>query len=86
MKKILFILLSVLLLCSCEKSAQDNLRTTNKEIEVEFLFEVDGISVYRFYDFGRAVYFTNRKGETTYTDVVATGKSSYIHTVQCLNE
>lgn len=31
--------------------------------EIEFLFEADGVKVYRFYDGGRNVYFTNTKGD-----------------------
>ena len=32
------------------------------KFKVEKLFVVDSITVYRFYDQGNAIYFTNRKG------------------------
>jgi hypothetical protein len=35
----------------------------NKTYEVDYLFEHDGCKVYRFYDRGNYVYFTNCRGE-----------------------
>lgn len=35
----------------------------NKTYDVDYLFEHDGCKVYRFYDRGNCVYFTNCKGE-----------------------
>lgn len=85
MKKIIFIVLSVLSLVSCSENKGINVPTSDSinEIKVEKLFVVDGITVYRFYDYycGRVVYFTNKKGEvkahapatkTTRTKVVET--------------
>lgn len=65
MKKIIFIALSVLLLVSCSENKGINVPKSESinEIKVEKLFVVDGITVYRFYDGGRAVYFTNKKCE-----------------------
>lgn len=37
----------------------------NKTYKVEYLFEHDGCKVYRFYDHGNYVYFTNCEGNTT---------------------
>jgi hypothetical protein len=37
----------------------------NKTYQVEFLFEHDGCKVYRFYDNGNRVYYTNCNGEIT---------------------
>lgn len=64
MKKIILIL-SVVLLTGCFKDSQS---TTSEGIEfqVEFLFEKDGVRVYRFFDGGHARYFTT-KGETMTT-------------------
>lgn len=36
----------------------------NKTYNVDYLFEHDGCKVYRFYDRGHYVYFTNCSGET----------------------
>lgn len=65
MKKIIFIVLSVLSLVSCSENKGINVPTSDSinEIKVEKLFVVDGITVYRFYDCGRAVYFTNKNGK-----------------------
>lgn len=35
----------------------------NKTYQVDYLFEHEGCKVYRFYDKGNYVYFTNCKGE-----------------------
>ena len=43
----------------------------NKTYTVDFLFEHDGCKVYRFYDYGNHVYFTNCNG-----DVTSIGKDS----------
>lgn len=37
----------------------------NSTYVVDYLFEHDGVKVYRFKDEGRYVYFTNRGGEVT---------------------
>lgn len=68
MKKIILfvsIIVSVIfLLVSCNENKGTNVPTSNSinEIKVEKLFDVDGITVYRFYDGDRVVYFTNKKG------------------------
>jgi hypothetical protein len=46
----------------CSKEAQTT-EIIGNGVNVEFLFEKDGIKVYRFYDGGRTHYFTS-KGET----------------------
>lgn len=37
-----------------------------KDYDVKFLFECNGVKVYRFYDSGNNVYFTNANGTTSY--------------------
>ncbi len=63
MKKIILFVLVIFLFVSCDNKGI-NVPTSNSidEIKVEKLFVADGITVYRFYDGGRAVYFTNKKG------------------------
>lgn len=66
MKKIILLFVSVIfLLVSCNENKRINIPTLDSinEIKVEKLFVLDGITVYRFYDCGRVVYFTNKKGE-----------------------
>lgn len=66
MKKIILLFVSVIfLLVSCNENNKGvNVQTSDSinEIKVEKLFVVDGITVYRFYDGNRVVYFTNKKG------------------------
>ena len=85
MKKFLLLFMFFLLLSSCKKEAQEVYTTTNSEIRVDFLFEVDGVKVYRFSDNGHLVYFTNRTGETEYSYTTSNGRSPQTHRVQCLN-
>lgn len=66
MKKIILLFVSVIfLLVSCNENKGINVPTSDSinEIKVEKLFVVDGITVYRFYDGGRVVYFTNKNGK-----------------------
>lgn len=38
----------------------------NRDYEISYLFEHDGCKVYRFFDLGKAVYFTSCNGEANY--------------------
>ena len=71
MKKFTFLLAMVfsLVLSSCEKAGnpvQDN--GAKHDFDVQFLFETDGVKVYRFYDSGDYIYFTNCNGETSHNE------------------
>lgn len=63
---ILFVI-SLFLLSSCRagvpllNAPADN----NQSYNVQYLFEHDGCKVYRFYDYGNYVYFTNCTGNVT---------------------
>lgn len=70
MKKIIFllVLVSSLMLMACEKTgtpAQTD--GAKQDFDVQFLFEVEGVKVYRFFDAGYYIYFTNASGTTSYT-------------------
>ncbi len=59
---------SVFLLQSCgsvRMPISTHVPENNKNYEVDFLFEYDGCRVYRFYDRGNYVYFTNCNGEVS---------------------
>lgn len=65
MKKLIIVLSSIITFTGClEKPVSTT--TEGKGVQVEFLFEKDGIKVYRFWDGGNVHYFTNR-GETMTT-------------------
>ena len=65
MKKIILLFVSVtFLLVSCNWNKGISVPTSDSinKIKVEKLFVVDGVTVYRFHDGVRVVYFTNKKG------------------------
>ena len=68
MKKLLILFMSGLFLTSCEPVPGQKVEITEgpKGAKVEKLFTVDGITVYRFYDAGEIVYFTNATGTIKY--------------------
>lgn len=65
--KVLFAALACASLCGC--TVQRPLATApsdnNETYKVNYLFDHDGVRVYRFYDDGRYVYFTRPAGTTT---------------------
>lgn len=64
----------VLFLASCyyQRPVATENTYNNKDYKVDYLFEHDGCKVYRFYDRGNYIYFTNCNGETiTQTDSTA---------------
>jgi hypothetical protein len=78
--KFLILAAAFVTLTACEKPAQSvSAEGINGAFEVEFLFEKEGVRVYRFYDNGRNHYFTTR-GETITTQ--KSGKSHYDETIK----
>jgi hypothetical protein len=61
------LLLGSITLTSCLGEGIEREKTNNSEYDVTFLFEKDGIKVYRFFDGSHAHYFTS-SGETMTTD------------------
>ena len=49
--------------CATHIPLHEGKSQNNKTYEVDYLFEHDGCKVYRFYDRGNYVYFTNCRGE-----------------------
>lgn len=64
MKKVLFFALAVLIASCGNKGTYVPVTDSVDNFKVEKLFNVDGVTVYRFYDSGRGyVYFTNKTGK-----------------------
>lgn len=93
--KLLTIILAAVLCAVCLSGCEQTVKTptsvnqnTSTNYKVTLLFEVDGIKVYRFYD-GRAVYFTNANGKTSYdyttTHRVGNHTHSTTHHVESVN-
>ena len=57
-----------------------------KDYDVKFLFECNGVKVYRFIDDNTCVYFTDANGMTHYQYTTRTSKFSHTtHRVQSIN-
>jgi hypothetical protein len=64
MKYFLLLLMPVIVTgCAYQIPLKQGKSENNKTYEVDYLFEHDGCKVYRFYDRGNYVYFTNCRGE-----------------------
>lgn len=63
----LIVLGSILLFFSCytERALVTGPSQNNDTYRVDYLFEHDGCKVYRFYDMGSYVYFSNCSGDIT---------------------
>lgn len=67
MKYLLLLLVTSLFIVSCRvyvpisKTPSEN----NSTYTIDYLFEHEGVKVYRFLDEGRYVYFTNKASEVT---------------------
>lgn len=59
----ILVVAGVVMLTGCEKAAEAEIVTgAENDFRVSRLFTVDGCTAYRFYDNGRAIYYTNCKG------------------------
>jgi hypothetical protein len=60
----LFMVIALVILGSCAKpGVSAGVKTgTDANFEVEFLFEIDGVKIYRFYDAGYHRYFSIGEG------------------------
>ena len=68
MKKVIMIIAVAAILVGCKgKGTRVQISDSVDKFKVEKLFVVDSITVYRFYDNGNAIYFTNRKGRVDAT-------------------
>jgi hypothetical protein len=54
------IIFLMLILSSCAQEGISKRGTNNSNFDVAYLFEIDGIKVYRFYDEGRYHWFTSK--------------------------
>lgn len=80
MKVIIAILLSVVFV-GCTKPGHSVIPNDNRaDFEIEYLFECDGIKIYRFYDSGCYRYFTTGNGRMT-NSIYVSGKTIVDDTV-----
>lgn len=69
-------LLGLFAFSGCMKEPVSTEKSSNSQINVELLFEKDGVKVYRFEDGGRAIYYTDARGRTEWTTTQSNGKTS----------
>lgn len=86
MKKLMIACLLLVLTSCAEKGEPVSVSDSVSNFDVEKLFEVEGISVYRFYDGAQRVYFTNRKGEVYTEKTYTNGKATVKERTQTLCE
>ncbi len=58
------LLVPLLLLESCEVESQSKEKSSNPAVDVELVLEHDGVKVYRFWNGGRYIYYTDARGST----------------------
>ena len=66
--KVWLLVLSITLLGSCTKDPVATSSTNNPDVQVSLLFEHDGVKVYRFYDDGSYIYYTDARGSTMWRE------------------
>ena len=76
---IAFIMVGAMIFGACSNDPMSKERLGKDDVfEVEYLFEKDGVKVYRFEDGGRYHYFTSR-GETISIQQNSSGKTTTYH-------
>lgn len=71
----ILVVAGAVMLTGCEKAEEAEVVTgAENDFRVARLFTVDGCTAYRFYDNGRAIYYTNCEGSTAWK--VQNGKVS----------
>jgi hypothetical protein len=77
MKRVIPFLVIVVTGCAYQTPIVTTQPRNNTDYQVSYLFEHGGCKVYRFYDYGHTVYFTNCSGDTTaFTDSTVVRSSS----------
>ena len=92
MKKLLLVFLALICVSCAKEGTYVPSENAKADFNIEFLFECDGVKMYRFYDRGRYRYFTTGNGKMTdSTYVKNAGKSvvkvddTVIQYVECNN-
>lgn len=71
------------LVLGCAKDPVSKSSTNNSNISIDLLFEHDGVKVYRFFDNGHYIYYTDARGKTEW--VQKEGKTSRIVEVETVD-
>lgn len=71
-----FISVAYFLAAAGKTPALSSAQSTNREVNLELLFENDGVKVYRFSDYGHRIYYTDARGRTSWDDTRTSGKTT----------
>jgi hypothetical protein len=83
MKK-LILLTATICIFGCGRQAKELRSTDNPRINVELLFEHEGVKVYRFYDGLDTLYYTDARGSVEWIEY--RGKTSVKRRVETVEE
>lgn len=72
--KALVLLICAAAIAGCSKDPVSSSQSDNPQIVINKMFTHDGVTVYRFEDQGRPVYFTSPSGNVTYSHSENCGK------------
>ena len=75
MIRLIAVLVALMAVGCVESAAPESSTSVGRGIVVEKLFTHDGITVYRFEDYGRTRYFASR-GAVQFDDVTSNGKTT----------
>jgi len=84
MKKFFLIIITLFLISCNYQGEKVQIERGNTAVNVEKLFTVDGITVYRLWDGLNKVYFTNRTGNVM--SIESNGNSEEIIQTTCLDQ
>ena len=65
MKKLLLVFLTLVCVSCTKEGTYVPSENAKADFNIEFLFECDGVKIYRFYDKGRTRYFATGNGRMT---------------------
>lgn len=79
MKRLILVFLTLLFISCAKEGTYVPSENAKADFNIEFLFECDGVKIYRFYDEGRARYFATGNGRMTDSKYTrSSGKSRVI--------
>lgn len=65
MKKLIIVFLTLICVSCAKEGTYVPSQNAKADFQIEFLFECDGVKIYRFYDAGELRYFATGNGKMT---------------------
>lgn len=76
MKKLLLVFLALICVSCAKEGTYVPSQNAKDDFKIEYLFEQDGVKIYRFRDNGRTIYFATGNGRMTDSTSTSTGRKS----------